>query len=126
MPGASLEAAFSATLAEQQAALARSMASQEQGTPLKDQGNAALPKADTTVNAEGTQETILFPLPEDSPAAPNETDASATTVAATPAAPTATTQASTPTAATPVGNTSAVQPPASCHNPKTACPSQQA
>ena len=111
MPGASLEAAFSATLAEQQAALARSMAPQEQGTPLKDQGNAALPKADTTVNAEGTQETILFPLPEDSPAAPNETDASATTVAATPAAPTATTQASTPTAATPVGNTSAVQPP---------------
>ena len=94
-PGDSLEAAFSATLAEQQVALSRKQAEQEQNTP--DNGIANATKAgSTSVSADGTQETILFPLPEEAPATP--------TLAGTPAAP--------QTSATPTGSAASAGPAA--------------
>ncbi|WP_027187681.1 response regulator [Desulfovibrio cuneatus] len=124
MPGASLEAAFSATLAEQQAALARANTPQEQTTPGHNTGNAPAPSAEASASAGATQETILFPLPEDVPAAPEETGTFAPKVASTPtaamasAAPSATTQASALPASTPLGDTSAVQPRPVAATPK--------
>ena len=120
--GDSLEAAFSATLAEQQMALARKQAEQEQITP----GNGTADTSgagSTSVSADGTLETILFPLAEEAPATPNETGAPSPTAATSPVA-TAAPQASAPPAAS-AAHRPATQPsPVQAPRPVATAPKQ--